>query len=127
MLNLLSSIKIVDNTGALLVLLLKRLQPKTSTKHVLARVGSLITCVIRKVSKQDVVELKERHPALIVRTKSKSNFLNLFFHSSLSFIESLLKNFYSPFSFTHFIDFSIPSLSLKFRHFNQKLGGHTIF
>lgn len=108
MLNILSNIKIIDNTGAKSGIMIKKLIPKTSTKNSPATVGDVISFSVRKTINQNKIKRKKVYQALIVRTKKSGNLIKNrnMIPSDLSF-----KNF--PFFFNK-----------NFK--SQKLGGHSI-
>ena len=107
MINLLSTINIIDNSGAKEGIMIKRLIPKTSTKNSPATVGHVISISVRKtipfarkansnisggqpIQKKNRVQRKHVYQALIVRTKKKNNFIK--------------KNFYAKNSLNQIID-----------------------
>lgn len=92
MINLLSKVSIIDNSGAKEGIMIKRLIPKTSTKNSPATVGHVISISVRKtvpfarkanatnpggqiIQKKNKVQRKNVYQALIVRTKKKNNII----------------------------------------------------
>ena len=75
MVNLLSKIQIIDNTGAKAGIMIKRLKPKTIKSY--ATVGDVISLSVRKTINQNKIKRKKVYQALIVRTKKKGNLLKL--------------------------------------------------
>jgi|SaaInlStandDraft_4_1057021.scaffolds.fasta_scaffold43157_1 large subunit ribosomal protein L14 len=75
MLNLLSQLKIIDNTGAKSGITIKRLKPKTSTKNSYATVGDILSFSVRKTINQNKIKRKKVYQALIVRTKKRGNMI----------------------------------------------------
>lgn len=97
MLNLLSKIKIIDNTGAKSGIMIKRLKPKTIKSY--ASIGDVISFSVRKTINQNKVKRKKVYQAMIVRTRKKGNGIKL-----------NRKN----------------GNNLEIKNINQKLGGHSI-
>ena len=92
MINLLSKVSIIDNSGAKEGIMIKRLIPKTSTKNSPATVGHVISISVRKtvpfarkanatnpggqiIQKKNKVQRKNVYQALIVRTKKNNNII----------------------------------------------------
>lgn len=93
MINLLSKVSIIDNSGAKEGIMIKRLIPKTSTKNSPATVGHIISISVRKTipftkkgnisnsggqiaQKKNKVQRKNVYQALVVRTKKINNLIN---------------------------------------------------
>lgn len=93
MINLLSKVAIIDNSGAKEGIMIKRLIPKTSTKNSPATVGHIISISVRKTipftkkgnisnsggqitQKKNKIQRKNVYQALVVRTKKINNLIN---------------------------------------------------
>jgi len=72
MLNLLSKIKIIDNTGGKLGIIIKRLKPKTIKAY--ASIGHIVSISMRK--SEGKIKRKKVYEGMIVRTKKKGNMIN---------------------------------------------------
>lgn len=91
MINLLSNVFIIDNSGAKEGIMIKRLIPKLSTKNSPALVGHVISLSVRKTiskkgnisnsggqiaQKKNKIQRKKVYQALVVRTKKWNNKIN---------------------------------------------------
>lgn len=135
MLNILSNIKIIDNTGAKSGIMIKKLIPKTSTKNSPAKIGDVISFSVRKTINQNKIKRKKVYKALIVRTKKTGNIIKKkeFVSNSLNKSDPCYSSFTSSLS-TSFSNQSINEHTPFYSPYNfnnnfksQKFGGHSIF
>ena len=75
MLNTLSKVKIIDNTGGQIGRMIKRIRPKTTTKNSPAKVGDTILVSVIKTLKNAKIKRKGKYYGIVVRTKKTNNWI----------------------------------------------------
>lgn len=75
MLNLLSKVKIIDNTGGQIGRMIKRIRPKTTTKNSAAKVGDIILVSVIKTQNNAKIKRKGKYYGIVVRTKKTNNWI----------------------------------------------------